>query len=592
MKLIKTLYNANRVYLKELFCSGKVFIIVQMVSLALVSPANYLLAYAPKQFLDSILIDKHLSIAMLWILLYVAIQIYSRLSQFGLELLKKRNCSRAKIAAKKHTYSKLEYINLVYFEDASNITKVDKALSYCESGGDTLINLIVTLLTSAIVCGTLTVISFQFDWWIWIVIVIITIFQYFTDKYLRKLSFDFSMEQMKHNREQNYFNSLPTTKDAIAEIKLNNSMGFFLNKYIAKYWRNFHVQEKQERKVFSLNLLFSLPNDLFSISCYLLIGLRLLNGSSTVGDYSLFFAAIAGINSQIRVIIATINMFYEQYLSAKVYSDFMNDEECFIEDTQNELVEPIQNISFNNISFRYPGQNTNAVNKLTVSINKGERISVVGFNGAGKTTFIKLMSLLYMPNEGDISINGKPVNFSLRSYWSKLGVMFQNHQEFAISIKENLLLQNTDVLPDERVWQVLTDVGLAEKIYGQEKQIHAHLGRSFYDDGIELSGGERQKLAVARIINKNCDFYILDEPSSALDPLSEEQLYRCIENIPRDKTVIIISHRLSSISVTDRVLFFKDGNIIADGSHAHLIKTCEEYRAIYQMQSNKYIQTE
>lgn len=589
MKILVTLYKANKVYVKELLRSGKLFIFVQVSVLVLAAPANYLLAYAPKNFLDSILYSNNLTMAMLWIGLFFAIQLYNRLIQFVVEILKKRAYGHAKIAAKRDVYSKLEYIYLTFFEDASNITAFDKALGYCDVGGETLTNLCITILNSIVCCGTLTVISFQFDWWVGCAILAIAVLQYFTDRYMKKKAFTFNMDQMKRVREQNYFNSLPTKKESIAEIKLNSSMNFFVENFVRKFFSNLKIQEDHDRKFYGLGILFSLPSEIFTFFCYLLIGVKLLNGEATIGDYTLFFSTIAGLNSQIRVIIVTSNMLYEQYLSAKVYSDFLDNESNFAPRSKISSSPCIQSIKFDNVSFCYPGQVKNAIDHMSISINKGERISIVGHNGAGKTTMVKLLSLLYMPTEGNIYLNGEMIQHDYKGYWNRMGVVFQNHQVFSMSVKDNVLLRDARNEDESRTWQVLNEVGLSDKIKSLDEQLDSPIGRAFYDHGIDLSIGEKQKISIARALEKDCDFYILDEPSSSLDPWAEDQLYQCISRIPKDKTVIIISHRLSCIPFTDRIIYIKDGRVIADGSHDELMQNCLEYRTMYQVQASKYI---
>ncbi len=225
-----------------------------------------------------------------------------------------------------------------------------------------------------------------------------------------------------------------------------------------------------------------------------------------------------------------------------------------------------------------------------MKIEKGERIAIVGDNGAGKTTFVKLLLSFYNPQEGIIKINGIPLEYyNVDDYWCKISTVLQNHQEFAISIAENILFHEPQKNEHDKVRSVLSSVGLAEKIHSFKDDIDSQLTRTFSSEGIELSGGERQRLAIARALIKDSQLYIFDEPSSALDANAEDELLKSMLALSNDKTIIYISHRLSNVHFCDRILYFKNGRILADGSHDELMQKCSDYKVAYLKQSQKYI---
>lgn len=590
---IITLFKANKIYIKTLFTSCKLFIILQIVMLLIVSPINYWSAYAPKNFIDSIVEDHNLTIGLLWIALLIGIKYFQTISNKGFDILKRRALHRAKISSKEFLYNKLETLDLTFFESPDNLTNFNKALTYNENGGEFFFNLFVSTITSVIACATMTYISVKFEWWLWIIIVGLVIFQFFTDRAIKKINFKFSMERMARERKQNYYNGLPTNRDTLAEIKLNSTMHFFFNKYKKCAKENRNIQDKHDVRMNAIAILLSIPNEIFTFVCYWVIAVRLIDGLSTIGDYTLFFTMIGTINAQLKAIVSSISSYYEQSLSAKVYLDFVNNTSFFAKPNSPSipLVNPsLDYIEFKNVSFCYPGKNKEAIKNISLRIKKGEKISIIGFNGAGKTTFIKLLTLLYPPTSGTIYISGEPADkVDSKEFWKKTGVVFQSHQEFAMSIRDNVLLkENTTPEDDLVVWESLQQVGIAEEIQKSNQGLDLQLTRSFDPNGRDFSGGERQKFAIARVLSKNCDLYIFDEPSSALDPLSEDLLYQSIQKLPQDKTVIFISHRLASIYISDRVLYFKDGRIFADGSHEKLMEECEEYKKLYETQSSKY----
>ena len=174
----------------------------------------------------------------------------------------------------------------------------------------------------------------------------------------------------------------------------------------------------------------------------------------------------------------------------------------------------------------------------------------------------------------------------IKSYWKKIGVVFQNHNVYSVTIAENILFNEN---PDsEKVISVLEMVNLKDKVIGFENGINTLVSPSLHKGGVDFSGGERQKIAIARAFAKNCDLYIFDEPSSALDARSEDELFNIIKSLPEDKTVIFISHRLSSVSASDRIIVMKNGCIIGDGSHDSLMRDCKEYFDMYSVQAKRY----
>lgn len=588
---ISTLFRANKVFFVELFKKGKMYLLVQLLAVVLVSATSYLTTYAPKEFLDAIITENSLAKAMLWAIVLALVGFYNQISNFFINFFKRRAICKAKLKSKRKTYEKIETIYLTYFEDPKNITNFNKALSYNETGGEALLTLIVTTCSALVSFGTMAYISTQFEWWLWLLIVALVGIQFVTERYTKKITFAFSMQKMGRERQQNYFNGLPTNKTSLAEIKINSTMDFFFHKYEVSYNDNIVFNEKFDLKLFGLKFLFSLPATLFNVFCYFLIGTRLLDGTSTVGDYTLFFTMVATINGNLKALITNVNSFYEQALSARVYTDFMEDQSISVPQLESakEIHNGIERIDFRNVSFSYPGRNDCAIRNLDLSIKRGEKIAIIGANGAGKTTFIKMLTLLFHPSAGELYVNGTNVlEIDSTGYWEKISIVFQNHQEFSMSIRENVLLGNCQ--EDETVLDALRKADLLDKVLSYDKGLDLQLTRQFDEEGVDLSGGERQKLAIARAFAKEADFYIFDEPSSALDPLSEDLILENINSLPKDKTVIMISHRLSSIYMLDRILFFKNGVLIADGSHNELMKTCLEYKQMYELQAKKYSQ--
>ena len=244
-------------------------------------------------------------------------------------------------------------------------------------------------------------------------------------------------------------------------------------------------------------------------------------------------------------------------------------------------------IVFDNVSFIYPGTNTYALKDVSVIINAGERISIVGEDGAGKSTFINLLCRLYTPTNGKILLDGVDIQtLSFDSYMEKMAVVFQDFTLYPFTIAENVAMTTT--YDQDRVHKALNLVGLKDKVDKLEAGINTTL-TGIYEHAISLSGGEGQKLAIARAWYKDTALIILDEPTSALDPRSEFEIYQNITALLNRKTSLFVSHRMSSCTLSDRVLVFQNGSIIQDGSHNNLLRQSGMYQKLFKAQSDYYL---
>ena len=247
-------------------------------------------------------------------------------------------------------------------------------------------------------------------------------------------------------------------------------------------------------------------------------------------------------------------------------------------------------ISFRNVCFKYPGQDHYAIQNLNFDIKSGTKLSVVGENGAGKTTFVKLLCRLYDPTEGEIlcnNVNIKDIDYD--AYMGMSSAVFQDFKLFAFSIKDNIVLNDENTISRETVSSLLREVGLDKKIQTLPKGMDTSVYKEFDEDGFEPSGGEGQKVAIARAIARKSDIVILDEPLSALDPKAEHEIFQQFDAMIRDKTAIYISHRLSSSRLCDYIAVFQAGHIIEYGTHDELISLDGKYAELYNLQAQYYV---
>ena len=241
------------------------------------------------------------------------------------------------------------------------------------------------------------------------------------------------------------------------------------------------------------------------------------------------------------------------------------------------------------MSYRYSGATTDAVSHLSLKLHPGEKLAVVGLNGAGKTTFIKLLCRLYNPTEGYITLNGVDIqNYSREEYYRLFSPVFQNVEVFAFPIEENVSMKTPEKTEAEAVVAAVKEAGLEEKIFALPENIKTQLLKIVDENGVDFSGGEKQKLALARALYKNAPVVVLDEPTSALDAIAEQRLYESFDKMIGEKSAVYISHRLASTRFCDRIAMFEGGTIIELGTHDALMEKNGAYAHMFEVQAQYY----
>jgi ATP-binding cassette subfamily B protein len=365
-------------------------------------------------------------------------------------------------------------------------------------------------------------------------------------------------------------------------------------------WRNFHqaaqemreVSKKYGKKAGIYRMISGLVS---SLTVYLIIQSIIIVRFIVYKAYS--FAALttvlnasSGLTESFQSLSFTMGKIYENGMSIQNYRTFLEYESKMLNKKDGkQAVQGAHEIHIKNLSFKYDGAAKNVLSDIDFTINAGERIALVGHNGAGKSTLIKLLMRLYDPTQGAIELDGTDIrDYELDSYRSLFGTVFQDFKVFASSIIENILLDIPNDASKAKVTDALKECGIYNKIESLPKKTESILTKEFDADGIILSGGETQKVAVSRALVKESSIVILDEPSSALDPISEKELFDNMLKACKDKTVIFISHRLSSATMADRILMMEEGKIIEQGSHSELMKMDGQYAYMFKLQAKNY----
>jgi ABC-type multidrug transport system fused ATPase/permease subunit len=317
----------------------------------------------------------------------------------------------------------------------------------------------------------------------------------------------------------------------------------------------------------------------------------LLNNKISVGDFVFYFGAITSFSVWLGSIADNVNDIIGKSIKIGYYREYFDIREnynhgkgCALP-TAGEM--PVD-IEFCNVSYKYPSTDAYVLKNINLKINKGEKLAIVGANGAGKTTLVKLMCGLYYPNEGVVKLNGIPItNYNIEEYYTLFSAVFQDMYLLPVTIAE-FVSSNDTKIDRERVKSAIIQSGLDNKISILEKGIDSRLMKGIFDDSIDLSGGEKQKLMLARALYKDAPVIVLDEPTAALDPIAENELYLKYNSLTKNKTSVYISHRLASTRFCDRIIFIENGEIVEMGSHDELMKQNGKYAYMFGLQSHYY----
>ncbi|MBQ3068831.1 MAG: ABC transporter ATP-binding protein [Clostridia bacterium] len=316
-----------------------------------------------------------------------------------------------------------------------------------------------------------------------------------------------------------------------------------------------------------------------------------------LGDFVVLSSAIMSAGTMIRFVTNTATDLNKNCMFVQNLRKFMAYEPKIPEDQDGRAVTlPVQTIELRDVSFRYEGQTRDALSHVSLTLRSGETVAVVGFNGSGKSTLIKLIMRLYDPTEGVILLNGVDIReYNVKEYRRLIGAAFQDFAMFSATVLENVMLSRVPEEKRETAVEALRESGVLQKAESLEHGVDTRLTREFDEQGAVLSGGENQKIAVARAFAKESPVVVLDEPSSALDPIAEYQMYETILRLCREcdpakgKIAILISHRLSSAALSDRVYMLKDGELIESGTHKELMALDGEYADMFKKQAKAYL---
>lgn len=407
-----------------------------------------------------------------------------------------------------------------------------------------------------------------------------------------KLGYEYTTAMTRLSRRFNYIFRTMVDFKVGKDVRINGADSWLKSKFEKESEEYIRDHRAQQRRLLGINTLSDIIGLIQTVVMYGYCGYLAISGGITVGSFTVFLGALTAFTG-------TFHEFVKRFPALGLLSKYIDDYREFLRCAEHEGKELETSdisalpehcdIEFVNVSFKYPDTDRYVLKNINIKIKAGERLSIVGYNGAGKSTFIKLLCRFYKPTEGKILLGGVDIStYPLPEYRRRLAVVFQDYQLFYMSVRYNIVL-NLEEDP-ERVRKALAESGILEKIEGLENGIDTSYGRILYYHSRDFSGGETQKIACARAYYRDSPIVILDEPTSALDPVAETQLYGRFNEIIGDKTAVYISHRLASVKFCDSIAVFADGELVERGTHAELMKKNGIYADMFTKQAHYYIE--
>ena len=412
---------------------------------------------------------------------------------------------------------------------------------------------------------------------------------------IRRMKYE--LEAVPLNRNIGYMRNCMGDVSCAKDIRLYYPQSFFL-KRLDLYQRQKIEKEKSKEHYCGCVLSCQATLQLLqTLVLYTVLIYRFLQGGIEIGYFSLTVSSIGIFMGAVKRISAAWNQIIKNVVFLDYLERFHSLPERFEKGNgQNEAVHhneamlhsgEMLSIEFKDVWFRYPGAEKYSLEAVNVTLNKGEVITIVGENGSGKTTFVKLLLGLYRPTRGEILLNGVNIDrYSDEEYRAIFAPVFQDYRLFAYTIKENLVFDRE--YHKEEAKALLTELGLDKKINSLPDGIEQYVGRSYEKSGVDFSGGEKQKIAIARALLKGSVCVVLDEPTAALDPIAEMELYRQINRLAGEKSCVFITHRLAGVRLSSRILYFENGCIAEQGSCQALLEKEGKFYEFYQLQAQMY----
>lgn len=515
-------------------------------------------------------------------------------NSFLYQKIQQKSEPKIKQAIKEMLYNKAKEIDLECYDNSEFYNDYVLAVSEAENQVGRMfgtLNNLLTGFTSIILSGAFFIGN---DPASFIFIAISFAASLTAGKALNKLNVRIRSEKNPYERKLGYVNRVFYFNDYVKEVRLNTQVSDELLKdFDETNDKVLDIDRRNAGKRFLLQFLKDYICNDFLIDVIYMIYLVYSAAVLHTISYS-NVAVMRGTANRMKNRMRQFSDVYPKMQEISLYMDkiqkFLGIETKIISTENRQLPEKPAEIELRNVSFGYNEKDGYILKNVSMKISPYSKIAIVGYNGAGKTTLIKLIMRLYDVSEGEILLDGVNIReYNVEEYRRKIGTIFQDFKIFAATVKENVLLDFAEKGSDEAVRNAIEKSGFSERLETLSNGLSTNLTTEFEDDGVNLSGGEGQKLATARVFCKDANLIILDEPSSALDPIAEYHLNNSMLTAAENKSVVFISHRLSTTRIADRIYMLENGRIIKEGSHSELLEKNGGYAEMWKVQAGQYV---
>ena len=481
-------------------------------------------------------------------------------------------------------------LDLDQFEDSEFYDKLERARQQTV-GRTVLLSQMLSQVQDIITMAFLAAGLIVFNPWLLVLLFIAVLPAFAGESYFNDKNYSLTRRQTPERRELDYMRFLGASDETAKEVKIFNLSGFLTDRF--RFLSDkFYKDNKQIALKRSLwGTLFAVLGSLGYYGAYVFIIFKTITGKLSIGDLTFLAGSFRQLRSLLEGILSRFTAVSQGAIYLKDFFDFFNIKSK-IKPSVNPLPFPNpikEGFTFENVGFRYANSERWANRHLNFTLHAGEKLALVGENGAGKTTLVKLLARLYEPIEGRILLDGHDLReYDLAELRTQVGVIFQDYIRYQMTVSQNIAVGNIDEKENENLIinsakQSLADI-LVQRLPGKYEQA---LGKRF-NNGVELSGGEWQKIALARAYMKNAQLLILDEPTAALDARAEYQVFQRFSELTKGKTAVLISHRFSTVRMADRILVLEKGELMEQGSHEELINKNGRYAELFHLQAKGY----
>ena len=545
-------------------------------------------AYIPKAMIDAIdngvtVGDMTVIVALLSLLLTLTIWLdpfMKELVRGGARIVRMRYA----VAAFRKTLT-TDYVNIESFEGREKQKRAEAFYNARFSSGADFVEQCAHFLVCVIGVIASSVLLYKVNYFMILLILLTCVCEFFLLKILKTKQSETTDNYSKLSGKFEYFYKLSKNAEASKDIKLYGFSDYLVKTAADFIYQIEHINAKYTKQSAAVSGVRALLNLVRELVAYAYLTYLVLKNRLSVSEFIFCFGIITGFSNWIMNLVFSFMEISRCCTDCALYREFV--EESVSEGKPEVDFGEVRSIEFSNVFFTYPASDTETIRNMSFKVNKGENIAIVGENGAGKTTAIKLLCGLYYPSEGDILINGRSSReFSSDSYFDLFSAVFQDYCFMPMTIAENITAEQS--YDKERLFAAFDKAGITDKINSLSEKENTLMVKDVYKNAADFSGGEKQKLLLAKAVYKNAPVLILDEPTAALDPISENELYLKYNELTEDKISFFISHRLSSTRFCDRILFIKDGAVAESGTHEELMAKKGAYYRMYQTQSMYY----